>query len=222
MDHLRKYPPPGVIGLMIVATGICMYLTGCSGPQQIVAPDASELSTSNVGQGQRNGLTLRAAVLNEEQEIRLLRVSIASRAITPILFIISNETEISHLIRREHFTLRIGQLHIEPALPGRAAALLGDHMGSQGAAVAGFLIFGILAAPGIDAAEKKEAASVEKHLEVIFSEANLPPGGTVTGYLFFESPSNLKKIQHFELELRIAGVPETLISVQLSNPYANP
>jgi hypothetical protein len=100
--------------------------------------------------------------------------------------------------------------------------LLRDSSRSKGAAWAGYLVFGILAAPSINVAEKKEASSVESHREVIFSEALLAPGGTIAGYLFFESSSRLTKLQRLELELRILGDTDNLIPVQLSNPYTTP
>jgi hypothetical protein len=95
-----------------------MYVAGCTGPREIVAPDAKELSMSNVGQSEREGFTLRATILDEKQVKRPLSVDVASRAVAPILFVMSNQNESPYLlIRREHFMLRIGQLRIEPVLP---------------------------------------------------------------------------------------------------------
>ena len=222
MDQTRKFFPLSAIGLIIVAVGMCIFSIGCTGPRQIVAPDDKELPTSISEQSEQGGFTLRATILDEKQAKRLLGVDVASRAIAPILFVIGNQNENPYLIRRENFMLRIDQLRIEPALPGRAAALLRDSSRSQGAAWAGYLVFGIFAAPSIDAAEKKETASVEKHREVIFSEAHLPPGGMIAGYLFFESPFNLKKVQRLDLELSILGNAEKPIFIQLSNPYTTP
>ncbi len=220
MDGIRKYSPPSVIGMFLVV-GV-MYTAGCTGPRPIIAPDDKELSMSNVGQSNRDGFTLRAIILSEEQGKRLLNVDVRRHALVPVLFGMSNPTGNPCLIRRDHFRLRIGELQIEPAFPGRAAALLRDSSRSQGAAWAGYLLFGVLAAPSIDAADRKEAASVEAHREVIFSEAHLPPGGTIAGYLFFESPSSLTKVRRLEMELRISGNTEDLISVQLSNPRTTP
>ncbi len=81
---------------------------------------------------------------------------------------------------------------------------------------------GIFAAPSISAAEKKEAESVEANREVVFSEALLAPGGTIAGYLFFESPFPLKKIEQLELELGVSGDRRNAVSIQLSNPYREP
>lgn len=208
---------------MIVAAGMCMYAAGCTSPRQIIAPDPKELSMSNEGQTERDGFTFRATILGEEQAKRLLNVDVfASRSVVPILFVLTNQNKNACMIRREHFTLRTAQLRIEPALPGRAAALLRDSSESEAAIWAGYLVFGIFAAPSIDAAEKKETASVEGHRELIFSEADLPPEGTIAGYLFFESLPSVKKVQRLELELRILGDMENLISVQLHNPYRTP
>lgn len=220
MDRRGEILQKSVIGLIIVAG--CMYIAGCSGPQRIVAPDAKELSVSKVREGEREGVTLRAVVLDEEQGKRLLGVDATKQSVVPVLFAINNQTENPYQIHRGHFILRIGQLCIEPALPGRAATLLCNTSQSQGAAWAGYLVFGILAAPSIDTAEKKEVASVEAHRELIFSEARVTPNGAITGYLFFESPLPPKKIKQIDLEFRISGDKEKLIAVQLFNPYAPP
>lgn len=220
MHQLREFFPTSIMGLIIVITGL--HTVGCTGPRQITAPNAKELSMSKPGESEREGVTLRAIILDEKQGKRLLCVDVTKHAVVPVLFVMSNQTENSYLIRREHFRLWIGQSRIEPALPGRAAALLRDSSRSQGAAWAGYLVFGILAAPSINTAEKKEAASVEAHRDVIFSETPLAPGSTIAGYLFFESPTPLKKVQWFEMVLRFSENTDYLISVQLSNPYTIP
>ena len=218
MDRRRNSFSLSIIGLIIVIASVSA--AGCAGPRQIAAPDAKELRISKVGETEQEGITLGATILDEDQVIRLLSVDVTRHDVVPVIFVMSNQAETSYLIRREHFRLEIGELHIEPVLPGRAAALLRDSSESQGAAWAGYFVFGILAAPSIHTAEKKETASVEAHREAIFSEAPLTPGSTITGYLFFESPTPLKKVQRFELELRISGNTDNSISVQLSNPYA--
>lgn len=222
MDHSTKFSRPSFIGLVTVAVGMCIFAAGCTGPRQIVAPDSRELSMSDEGQSERDGVTLRATVLGKEQTKRLLNVDVASRFMLPVLFVMYNQNKDPLVIRREHFALRIANLRIEPALPGRAASLLRDSSESEGAIWAGYLVFGIFAAPSIDAAEKKETASVEGHRELIFSEAQLSPGGTIAGYLFFESLPSLKEVQRLDLELRISGHIENLISVQLPNHYRTP
>lgn len=217
MDQIKKFLPQNFIGLIIVA-GLCV--AGCTGPQQIVAPDVRELSMSKVGQIERDGLTMRATILDEKQAERLLNVDITRRNVIPVLFVMSNETENSYSVRREHFALRIGKFCIEPTLPGRAATLLRNSSRSQGAAWAGYLVFGIFAAPSIDAAEKKEAASVEGHREVIFSQAYLTPSSSIAGYLFFEPPTSLKNVRWLNLGLHISGNTEDLVLIQLTNPYS--
>jgi hypothetical protein len=215
---MRKVLNPRFIALIILLVGV--YGVGCTGPRQIVVPDAKEVFMAKAVQIEREGLKLQATVLDENQEKRLLAVNVGKRNVVPVLFVMSNQTEIPYRIRREHFALGIDQFRIEPALPGRAAVLLQDTSRSKGTAWAGLAVFGILAAPSIVAAERKEAASVESHREIIFSEVSLPPGGTIAGYLFFESPVPLRKVQKLELELRITGNNDKLIPIQLANPYA--
>jgi hypothetical protein len=173
-----------------------------------------------VGESSLNDITVQATVLDSEQTVRLFGADMARRGIIPVLFVMSNKTGNECAIRREHFTTRFGKSRIEPVLPGRAAALLGNSSWSRGAALAGFAV-GILAAPSIVAAEKNETAAVEAHREVIFSEARIPPGGKVAGYLFFESPAPFKGSGFLELELCLSGNRNDSITVQLSNPYAS-
>jgi hypothetical protein len=87
------------------------------------------------------------------------------------------------------------QERLEPALPGRAATLLRDSSGSRNIALAGWLAIGIFAAPGIDAAEKKETAAVVANREVIFSVVEIAAGETIAGYLFFEISTAFAKIK---------------------------
>jgi hypothetical protein len=84
--------------------------------------------------------------LAKEQAQRLLGVDVTERSVMPVLFVMTNQTATPQLVLREHFSLRIDQLRIDPALPGRAATLLRDSSGVQHAAFAGFAL-GIFAAP---------------------------------------------------------------------------
>ncbi len=93
----------------------------------------------------------------------------------------------------------------------------------QLAASLGWLVLGPLAAPSIHAAGKHEAAVIEANRESVFTQAELPPGGTLAGYLFFEVPIAPAKIQLLELELRVfSGAAEDRIPVRLPNPYTDP
>ena len=173
-----------------------------------------------MAQASRGSITVQAAVLNREQTARLFNLDMARRGVVPVLFAVNNETGSELLIQREHFAVRAGKSRIEPCLPGRAAALLNDSSGSRNAALAGWLIFGIFAAPQVASADKAEKAAVETNREIVFSQADLSPGGRIAGYLFFESPVRLKSLRFFELELCLSGNRDELITVQLANPYA--
>jgi hypothetical protein len=91
MDRPRRFSPSDVIGFMIIAAAMCIYAAGCTGPRQIVAPDAKELSMSDEGRSERGGFTLRATILGKEQTKRLLNVDVASRSVAPVLFVITNQ-----------------------------------------------------------------------------------------------------------------------------------
>lgn len=56
MHRLRKYFSKSLIGLIIVITGL--YTAGCTGPRQITAPDAKELSTVKPGESEKGGVII--------------------------------------------------------------------------------------------------------------------------------------------------------------------
>jgi hypothetical protein len=193
---------------------------GCAAPRPITLPDVAELPSAYMAQGEQEGILLKATILPKQQARQLLGAPVAGRSVMPIFFAVTNNTVAPHLISRDQFSLQRGQLRIAPALPGRAAALLRNSSGSYGAALAGWLVFGIFAAPVIDVAEKQEAAAVEVNREIVFSEAHIPPGGTITGYLFFETPITFVKMQHLELGLRpVLDGAAAQIMVRVPNPY---
>lgn len=221
MSRIERFLYRKLIELVAVLGVI--YAVGCAGPQPMTPPAVSELLTAHMGESERDGLVLRAALLVKEQAQRLLGVDVTERSVMPVLFVMTNQTPTPQLILREHFSLRADQLRIEPALPGRAATLLRDPSGVQLAASLGWLVLGPLAAPSIHAAGKQEAAVVEANRASVFTQAELPPGGTLAGYLFFEVPTAPAKIQGLELELRVfSGAAEDRIPVQLPNPYTDP
>lgn len=217
MDAVRKGGVPCFGLSIIILLGIC--LSGCAGPKQIARPNAGELS-SNVGEGVVDDIVFQAVVLNKTQAERLFKMDIARQGVIPVLFVMTNKSTADCHLLREHFTAHIGPAHVEPAMPGRAAALLRDSSGSAGAAWAGWAVLGVLAAPIIDAAEKNETSATEAHREVIFSSADLPAGGKAIGYLFFESPAPLTKLKQLGIEFCLSGNKNDSITVQLNNPYA--
>lgn len=218
ISRTKRFLYQKVIGLVAVLGVTCA--AGCAGPQPITPPNVSELPTAHIAQGERDGLVLRAALLAKEQAQRLISVDVTGRSVMPVLFVMTNQTATPHLVLREHFSLRVDQLPIEPALPGRAATLLRDSSGVQHAAFLGWLVLGPFAIPSIHTAGKQEAAVVEANRELIFSQGHLPPGGTLAGYLFFEIPIVPAKIQLLELELQVfPGSAEDRIAVQLPNAY---
>jgi hypothetical protein len=204
--------------LSVILLG-CICLIGCTAPGPIARPDVSDLSP-RVRENSVNGIVFQATVLDGDQTARLFSTDMAQRNVVPVLFVMINRSEVSCTLRREHFTARFGPSGIEPAMPGRAAVLLRDSSGSRGAAWAGYALLGILAAPSIAAAEKMETAAIEAHRDIMFCHADLPPGGKVAGYLFFESPVPPRKLQLLDLELRLSGNRNDLITLRLSNPYA--
>lgn len=205
------------VGLMVLV--ICICIAGCTAPKQITRPDSKEL-LETVAEGSHGDITVKAAVLDSEQADRLLNTNLARRGVIPVLFAMGNKAENKCTIRREHFTARVGNVRVEPTLPGRAAALLRNSSRSAGTALLGGAVLGILAAPSLDAAEQKEAAAVEAHREVMFSEANIPPGGMAAGYLLFESPTPIKDLGFLELELCVSGNKDESVTIRLPNPYA--
>jgi hypothetical protein len=188
----------------------------------MVPPHEATPPLAYVTRVEGDGLVLQAALLTKDQSQRLLRVDAAARGVVPLLFVLSNKTTTTYTLRREHFRLRVNQEHLEPALPGRAATLLRDASGSRRAAWAGLLAIGILAAPGIDAAEKKETAAVVANREIIFSVADIPAGEMTAGYLFFEIFQALGKAPSLALELHVVSAGTSVpLMVELLNPYAN-
>jgi hypothetical protein len=196
-----------------------IMILGCASPKQIEQPDVRNLS-SRIGENTIDEIVIKAAVLDKEQTITLFNTDMEQRCVIPILFVVTNKSKVGCEIRREHFKAHLGISRIEPAMPGRAAALLRDPTGSMTAAWAGYILFGFLVAPSIDAADKAESAAIEEHRKVIFSSGHIPPGGSISGYLLFESPISLKSIKLFDLEYYLAGSKNKLTVVQLTNPYA--
>lgn len=217
MHWQRKGGMHGLELSIIILLGVC--LSGCAGPKQIARPTVGEL-LSNVGEGMVGEIVFQASVLDKEQAGRLFENDMARKGVLPVLFVITNKSSADCHISREHFTAQMGPSRVEPAMPGRAAALLRNSSGSSGATMAGWLLLGVLAAPIINEADKSETSAIETHREVIFASADLPPGGKATGYLFFESPVPLTELKQLGVEFCLSGNRNESIAVQLKNPYA--
>ena len=109
--------------VLIILFG-CMFLLGCATPKQIARPDVGEHS-SRVGKGTINDVVIQAEVLDNEQAIKLFNINMARRSVIPVLFVMTNKSKVGCELRREHFKALLVSARIEPAMPGRAAALLG-------------------------------------------------------------------------------------------------
>ena len=217
---MRQHCWISTLRLLTVLSGV--YAVSCAAPQPITPPSTDALPTAHAARVEHAGLALQAAVLAKDQAQSLLGVPVAARAVLPVLFVLTNHTPTPYTVLREHFRLWANQGRYAPALPGRAATLLRDSSGSQSAAIAGWLVLGIFAAPGIDAAEKKESAAVVANQTSVFSRAEVPAAGTVAGYLFFEVPRALATVQTLTLELQaFADGTGDLLSASLTNPYAH-
>ena len=217
-------PNPSSRALMTLAAGLLVQL-GCSPAQPIRPAEGSALVATTSGHATSGALSIEASVLPEEQAKESLRVDPATIGLLPIAFVARNDGRDPWLLSQTDFRLGIDDLTKEaPALPGRAANLLRDPNEASAAIWAGYLVFGILAAPSINAAEGHERAAVESNYALIFKSATVAPGATQAGYLFFESPKAIDQIHHLNLTVTLVSrgtdTPAATIELDLINPYA--
>lgn len=198
----------------VLALLSCM---GCASAQPIERPRADDLMVG-VAQGRDDRMRVSARVLNAEQSKAMLRAPASERDLVPVLFAVSNDGGAALPIRQDDFRLRIdGPRRIAPSLPGRAATLLRDERASTEAIWAGYLLFGVFAAPSIHSAEKKEADAVHRSHELLFSSLQIAPGDTAVGYLVFESPLPVDEVAAPVLEVHTPS--GGTMELPLTNPY---
>lgn len=193
-------------------------LAACSSPRPIQSPQL-EHATGRATEVAAGPLILRATVLDEQQSDELLQVDAAERRLVPVLFVLANRGDAVLTVGQDDFRLRTDTGRgIAPALPGRAASLLRNEGGSTAAIWTGYATIGFLAAPAIDAAEKREEQAARASRGVLFSSDEVAPGESVVGYLIFESPLPVEELS----ELALAFItPNTADAVRLPliNPY---
>jgi hypothetical protein len=192
---------------------------GCS-PARPIEPasgDPWNVDTPSVVDDQSR-LALSAVILDAKQSHVLLHVSAVERDVLPLIFTVTNGGAAPFPVQQEDFRLRLDDgRRIVPALPGRAASLLRDDRASTGAMWAGYLVFGILAAPALHDAERREEAAMRASRQQIFVRAEVPPGSPLNGYLVFEVPVPVDTLNDPVLEMRQPlGAP---LEIHLGNPY---
>jgi hypothetical protein len=217
---MQRYSVVSKVVVLVVLAG------GCAATSSITDLDPQYLDPLDTTHVERGGIALRATVLAKPQAKQLLRINVADRSVIPVAFALTNSTPAACSLRREDFRLRVDDLiELEPMLPGRAATVLRDSSEGDTAIMAGFLIFGALAAPSVHEAQQHQEAAVQDNRQRVFATTEIAPGETTSGYLFFESPTDVKNAEVMDLEVRpgpaagTACAPE-LIGMRLSNPYA--
>ncbi len=205
--------------LVLVFAGFLAF--ACSHAKPIVSATTEGFASAHAQKRVNDNLTISATVLSKDQAKKRLRIQPAQRSVLPILFAVKNEGTRSYPISLTHFSLNLnGRLRIGPALPGRAATLLRDTSESDAAALSGYLVFGVLAAPFIHSAEQREDETVLATRDLVFREAEVQPGQIQPGYLIFESPVDLADIHSLELEVQTTTEgDDQVILLPLLNPY---
>lgn len=198
---------------------IVVSAIGCSPARPIERATSDHRNRTPAVADAQSRLGLTAMVLDETQSNALLHVSAGERDLLPVTFTITNGGSTPLSVRQDDFRLRLDDRRlIAPALPGRAASLLRDNSGSTGAMWAGYLAFGVLAAPALHDAEKTEEAAMRSSREVFFSSAEVSPGAALDGYLVFEIPVPVVGLDEPVLQMsQPSGAP---LEIYLSNPYA--